>query len=457
MNIKTEQIIRIQKKSQISIFIIIGMGILIAISSLYFIIQQKNQDFEQFSNIPLEFMPVYNYFEDCINFKLSNAIELVSKQGGYYNLPEFAFIDDDYNIAYYFYDKNTYIISIDRIKEEIEKNIEDNLYSCIEEYPNKNFFKLEPNKIKKISLEINQESIILEVNWPIKVSKEDSVKKFSKFSVVKQTPLKKMHDISKNIVEEQKQIPNSVIISSLNDISYNNEIKIGLVYINDTVVYQLVDERPEMVEDIENSTLKIKGSSYKYYFAIKYNWSDLDFETKPTILIEDIEKQYAYIDYNFEYQVKYIGQNLEFSDNTELFDIGNNGKIEFIPTNSDVGFYLIEIVATSGNESDSEIFELEVESLGFSPTIEYIGVLSGKVNEKFSYNVSLSLPEECNDNISSEECKYYFVDNTELFDINPKFGIIEFVPKEIGTYIIDISIITNSGLINTENMELIIY
>ncbi len=80
-------------------------------------------------------------------------------------------------------------------------------------------------------------------------------------------------------------------------------------------------------------------------------------------VVEPIPDQVAYVGEEFDLQVNASdpdGDTLQYSDNSSLFDIDQNGHITFTPGDADVGNYTIEIIVSDGMTSTSTTFNLEV-------------------------------------------------------------------------------------------------
>ncbi len=196
------------KKGQITLFIIIGILILIsAILFVYFKKEMRNipePEIEIITSQPLSINPIKLYIEACIENTAKNGIFLVSVNGGYispsgiakYNEPgDWALIEDDY---YYFENANLpYLINKNiikiRSKNEIEKILSNyitvELDSCLTnfspfknqgfifEYPQLN---LTSNK-SNVSVLIEKDSVSIKLYWPIVIKKEDYQTKIDTF------------------------------------------------------------------------------------------------------------------------------------------------------------------------------------------------------------------------------------------------------------------------------------
>jgi hypothetical protein len=74
----------VDKRGQVTVFIILGL-IIVALISGYFIFQNT-----KVQNVPPNLAPVYNYYSSCIEKTIQTGTNIMASQGGYLELPEFS-------------------------------------------------------------------------------------------------------------------------------------------------------------------------------------------------------------------------------------------------------------------------------------------------------------------------------------------------------------------------------
>jgi hypothetical protein len=168
-------------------------------------------------------------------------------------------------------------------------------------------------------------------------------------------------------------------------------------------------------------------------------------------VIEPIDNLTAVEDELFKFQVQaddIDSQNIYFVDSTELFDIDpDTGLISFVPTNEDVGVHNITISASDGDisASHSVTFFLTIININDKPTLTLTSVeWNAKVDEIFTFKVQ-ARDIDVNDKLT-------FSDNTDLFDIDPLTGEINFKPSQDdeGKHKIRISVSDGNSTISQE-------
>lgn len=334
------------KKAQITIFILIGLILVISIA--LFLYMRTSQEVTTSEVIqPSELQPIKVYVELCLKESLKNALISIGIRGGYYEVPSPSIVSYYIEVPYYFYEESI-MPGTETIQDEISNYINLALPACLynlSQFP----YETELGEISPDTT-ITENSVIVKLDYPITVKIGESTSIISDFYTEFLIELKKMYNISSEIIKKHMEEPEYLHLSDILKLSIDNDVEINYVHEeNSTIVYTII-----------NNNSRINNEPYFYSFAIKYDWEEGDI-TK-AVDIEPIPEQDAYVDYLFSYTIKASGNNLTFSDFTYLFDINpETGKIEFTPSNEQGGKHLIMIKATDkeGNE-DLTFFELNV-------------------------------------------------------------------------------------------------
>jgi subtilisin family serine protease/PKD repeat protein len=175
-------------------------------------------------------------------------------------------------------------------------------------------------------------------------------------------------------------------------------------------------------------------------------------ENDPPIL-EEIDPQIAVEDQTYSLTIVAsdldVDDILTFSDDTELFDIDQStGTISFIPTNDQVGTYLVSItVQDAEGEKDTETFTLTILNTNDPPVLSDIPDQHAKVGQMFTYTATASDIDDTN---------LLFSDDSELFVIDPITGAISFIPEkgDEGLHIITITVTDSHGDQDSQTMNL---
>jgi hypothetical protein len=153
------------------------------------------------------------------------------------------------------------------------------------------------------------------------------------------------------------------------------------------------------------------------------------------------------------------GDALTFSDDSDLFDIKNNGDgtadITFTPAQEDVGVYDVVItVSDFKGETDEEFLELAVVNVNDPPTLDPFTSQTIKEGETLKLTASaddVDLPYDVDEVLT-------FSDDTTLFDIDPSTGEIDWEASytDAGSYTITIKVTDNYGATANDTLALIV-
>jgi len=253
------------KKAQITIFIVIGLAILIFAALLIYYTTVSEKEEIEFERI--DTTSVQSFVDSCFESALSEAVVLVSMQGGYNESPPQFYQFRYLQIAYY-HTIDTGDISPE--KEDIEAGISDyieaNIKDCLDNFSvfiDKGY-SIDEGDIE-VSTTFNMNNVIAEMQYPIDIRLDEDSAELESFYAVTDLPIGKLYYISQLYMEKQKQKPNFVRLTPLLDICANNNLSFDTIYDGDTVVFTLVDYNNNLSEDVP----------YIFNFAVKYNWSYL--------------------------------------------------------------------------------------------------------------------------------------------------------------------------------------
>lgn len=248
------------KKSQITVYILLGIVILMAFFTYFYLNTNriKNSAVEKSTKLSFDSGAIQVYIETCLKNVASDGIIFISSRGGYYDLP------DDYFGARpvtSFYVKNSLDMSpaLEEVQKELSKYIKDQLDFCINniEFAGKTIEFGD----KEVSTMISGSGYIsVNLKMPTKIISGDSTFAPSDFrSTVVDDRLIKSFNLAKNITQEITKNPQYLAFSSIFHQADSKNFKVVIdAYNESTYLFQLIDKL--------NSE-----QQYKYNFAININ------------------------------------------------------------------------------------------------------------------------------------------------------------------------------------------
>lgn len=326
---------KVNKKSQISFFMLIGI-LLLLLGILIFAIYSSRPRIAE-PQLPSEISNVKYYLEECVKNRAEQGLNLIGVQGGYIALPENHLIANYSSIAYGIYNKQITLPSLGVMENELETYIDNVLPSCINfsAFP---YLKFETeNASSNVSILANE--VLVDVKFPISITQGETIAKIDSFNVKVPTRLGHIHSILKNIISK------TLLENNWIDLAYLSrfDVKIDVLpHDNNSIIYSIQDYK------------SVKPYAFLSAFYFKPNQA-------PIINVED-KIQLS----DGELFLKRInvtdpeGDNFECSDDTALFDITYDCVLLFTPEIPGTYYVIISAVDSWSNRADKNmIFEVK--------------------------------------------------------------------------------------------------
>ena len=240
-----------KKKSQISLFIILGIVVL----GLFFFIFLTPNNINS-NVVAFEKSTINNYITSCLKQASEDALFLLGKQGGNIN-PESYLESNDFRISYLYKNEETNVPSKKNIEEQLSKYIDNNILTCLNNFDD---FKKQgwevnfDNPITKTSINLKDISLLL--NFDVGIGKGDSIINFKEFSHIADVRLTKILEATNKIVDFHLIEEEWTDLTTLS--GYNLEITI-FPYKN-TLTYSIEDKKSEL-----------SGETYLFNFALDFS------------------------------------------------------------------------------------------------------------------------------------------------------------------------------------------
>lgn len=347
-----------QKRGQVTVFIIIGIVVLLITGLLLFLkkesILEKNIVNEELVNLPNG--EGVNYFvQSCLTKVSEQGVIKLGHQGGYYQSPlDYSIIFFDDLMPYYYADEKMMLLSINDSERELEKYLQENLPICLDNF---SAFQNEGYQITTGNMRLKAKfkgKVMIELDYPIVISQGVSVIELNHFSYQINLDLPKYFSVSQKLVQTSLEKPGYVCLTCMENLAAQENMKIESYpiydqsyFANDIIWYRLEDKQPK----------SLSGANFSFEFVIEY----VSPEIEEPLQIDNIQNLESSVGEMFMYQVKANTEEVKFKDDTNLFDIKQNGEISFTPSNEQRGTHFITITAESDSgQIDQELFILEI-------------------------------------------------------------------------------------------------
>ncbi len=418
------------KRGQVSIFIIIGLLILFIVG-FFVVLEGIEKAIPEAEENPIV-TSVSASLSSCLEPQLQKAITLVSLHGGYFETPPYEIEDtftQEYSlgIPYYFFNNKDVAPTAETINEQLALALESQVHECTDfsYYP----YNISLSSTPTVTAQMTTDDVEATVTFPLEISTENVKYTLDSVSISVPSHLFKLYTTALAITEEQTKNPNLLCITCLSQLAEKNEFYLGMIELKQenkyTLLYILNDR------NTEHETVPLLS----FYFGHSF----IQGAAEENPLITPIQKQIAPIGYVYQYNVIATGKNLTFSDDSSVFTIDpETGTISFLPEPEDIGSWIVTITATDADQKKTETsFVFEITDVVHSElSVEGFPYFIAHVGEQFSYTANVTASESV-----------YFLDDTDLFDIDTKTGIITFTPSisSVGSHNFTITAIDTQG------------
>jgi len=292
------------KRGQISIYVIIGIIALATVVTTYYtkdyvLKSVFNKNLEESIIIPEKIKPINSFVTSCLKETGEKALNIIGQQGGYTTIPRDPYastelslqsnaltIFNNNNVAYWFYEEpngiqTTKIPSKNEIETQLSNYIENNLFSCLNNFKDFQDFEITQGNIKINSI-LNNNNVQFLIDFPLDIKTKDFEFKLNKFSQQIKSPLYSLYDsavqifdnLNKNTILEDKT---KTMLITYNEIPYSGSTDdcIPPIWIK-----QDVESKLKNIISNNIQKLKIKGTNYvitnqeNNYFVLEPNLND---------------------------------------------------------------------------------------------------------------------------------------------------------------------------------------
>ena len=244
------------KKGQITLFIVLGIVILLVFLFVYFLESgyiSKTKNFAKSFGLISDKDAVKNFVDSCMEETGKNALTLVGLQGGYVLPKNYAEIEN-IRVNYGYYEKKNVLVTKEALEEEIKKYFELFMPACVDDLKNYNLVK----ENMTVNASVSEMLVSMNARYPISIVKGDSkIVVDPKYAVRYRIRLGKMIDIADDIV--RKTFGREDIIDMAYLYSIGNEFNV-----------QISDEAGIRIYMITDKSYKLDMINYTFMFAEKF-------------------------------------------------------------------------------------------------------------------------------------------------------------------------------------------
>ncbi|MBU0929895.1 MAG: hypothetical protein KJ623_02390 [Nanoarchaeota archaeon] len=227
------------KRGQVSTYLILGFIFLIIIILLFFLRQYYTEGVRQatiteVATVPQQLESVKEDIKTCADNFLQDSIYYLAAKGGILNGKSIEFAS--YNITYLIDNKKSLLPTTNGLTSQLTNFINDNLGIVCSGYENAELGAV------KSQVQIKDKEILVTVNWPIKLSKGDITGTIDQFSFGYNIRLGEMRNIVSQIVDSQIKYYPSICLSCVAEIAVNNNALVERYFSDNTQIFLVKDK-----------------------------------------------------------------------------------------------------------------------------------------------------------------------------------------------------------------------
>lgn len=325
-----------KKRGQITLFIILGLILLLSSSLLYFL--NKN-DFIVTSD--LDTYKIEYTINYCVSDTLNSVLSDASMQGSFVNISKSKHnLDTSFGIIpFLHYKEDFFLPEFWLVKKDITNYYNLRLNSCF----NSSLFKEYSIKTGDISSEIVffDNATTVSVNWPIMISKGTKTKVVKDFSGVSSIPFKKYYDSSLAILDYFYYYPKYIDENYLSNLEEEFNVTIDYFTLDTDFVFVVAN-------DPKREPYFMFADNFLVNNPPEFLILEKDVNLRKNVL--------SLIPLNgFDLDNDSITFSVVSSDD---ITVDSNNVLHYIPL--ELGNVTFEISASDGKDETSKIFEFEV-------------------------------------------------------------------------------------------------
>jgi hypothetical protein len=239
------------KKSQVTVFIIIGI-IIIVVIALFLIFRARTGPGPDGGISPV-IKPIYGFVEECIKETGEDAVEIISLTGGYF-IPLEPYVD---GTSIYFNKGSRRVPTKETLEQEISEFVSEMLIFCTRNFENFPDFSIEDKEIT-VNSDIESGKVIFNVRYLLSVSKDNKTFQIEDFETEVAARLNTIHNTASEIANNHVN-ENSICINCIYDLTQENDLYIEMNdYDNETIIFTIIDKN-----------IKINNKDAVYKFAVR--------------------------------------------------------------------------------------------------------------------------------------------------------------------------------------------
>ncbi|MFO8016672.1 MAG: hypothetical protein R6U32_06205 [Candidatus Woesearchaeota archaeon] len=253
------------KRGQMTIFIIVGVVILVIVGLVLYFMSEK-EDYGLGEDIDTSSVSLF--VEKCAEQTAKDAVVYTGLRGGfpsYHNGAYFAGIQ----IPHYFQYTMDLSPNITDVEKTLEYYMDNSLKQCTEDFESfvQKGYDIDEGDVNS-SVMIGEEKVVFDIDYPVTFTQEGTTETVSDFSAETDARIPLMLDAAKEYMRSQEEAPRLFRIGSLMSIVRDKGLKFEVIETGD---------KERIVSLVDEDTV-INGNPFIWSFALAYDWKTVSNE-----------------------------------------------------------------------------------------------------------------------------------------------------------------------------------
>ncbi|MBI5072383.1 hypothetical protein HZA99_01045 [Candidatus Woesearchaeota archaeon] len=159
------------KKAQVTIFIILGLFLLVGVGLFTYF----RSEVYKYHNLPVQFIPVAKYAEQCVQDVAQQGIFQAGMQGGYVSQPypeNAAYLNVGFPVTYLYLAGQDRTVSVPHLEKDLDKFIAENINSCLSDFSTFSQFTITPVSDVNVSAAatVGSDTVGIGLEIPVQIS-----------------------------------------------------------------------------------------------------------------------------------------------------------------------------------------------------------------------------------------------------------------------------------------------
>lgn len=254
-----------QKRGQVTIFVITGIVILAAAIILLLVrttLVKEELETQTPEGVLLS-ASVKSYVESCLQNTAEDALVFIGQHGGYYDLPDG--YDPRFSLPYYFYEDDSTYPSQQEVEEHISEYVNRGLFFCTRNFVpfREQGVDVRPGEVQATT-KLFDEKARVEIVYPLTITQRDASTALSRFSVEIPSRVKIANAVAREFMVFQEENPDVICISCLVGLALDNDLRVEMYFVREgEIMFTIVDEK-----------IPVKDEPYTYSFLNRYIFAE---------------------------------------------------------------------------------------------------------------------------------------------------------------------------------------